>query len=155
MASRECNLYLIKVIMLCCDCCHTTHCYAPYRCYTVEHTCTTEAPQPPACHPCYMRPHATPNCNPAILHEVPQHSIGATLTHITQKSAQLLKVVHPASAAALQQLGCVNKSDAGLLQKTASSGLICWSRFWSQWFFLVLVLCLFAGCAVCFASCRH
>ena len=52
-------------------------------------------------------------------HCFPQHSIGATLTHISHKSAQLLKVVHPASAAALQQLGCVNKSGAGFLQKTA------------------------------------
>ena len=98
-------------MMLCCECCRSTHCYAPYWCFTVKHTCTTKAPQPPACYPCDMRPPATPNCNPAILHEVPQRSIGATLIHITHNSAQLLKVVHPASAAALQQVGCVNKSD--------------------------------------------
>ena len=108
MASCACNLNLIKMIMLCCNCCRSTPCYATYHCYTVEHTYTTEAPQPQACYQCYMQPYAIPNCNIATLHEVPQHSIGASLLYITHNSAQLLMVVHPASAAALQWLGYVN-----------------------------------------------
>ena len=99
MASCACNMNLIKVIMLCCDCCRSTHRSATYRCYTVKHTCTTEAPQPPACYQYYMQPHATPNSSIATLHEMPQHSIGAILLYITHNSlptclmaAQLLTV---------------------------------------------------------------
>ena len=112
MARYARNLNLIKVIMLCCDCCCITTCYATYRCYTVKHTCTTEAPQPPACYQCHIQPHAITNCNIATLHEVPQHSIDATLPYITHNTAQLLTVAHPASAAVLQRLGCVNTGNS-------------------------------------------
>ena len=115
MASYACNLNLIKVIMLCCDCCRNTPSYATYRHYTIKYTCTTEASQPPACYQCHMQPHATPNCKVATLHEVPRHSICATLPYIMHRSpstcwmvAQLLMVMHPASTTALQRLGCVN-----------------------------------------------
>ena len=112
MASYACNLNLIKVIMLCCDCCRSITWYATYRCYTVEHTCTTEAPQPPACYQCYMQPQIA---TISTLYEVQQHSIDATLPSITHNSAQLLTVVHPTSAAALQRLGCLNKSELGAM----------------------------------------
>ena len=105
MASHACNLNLIKVIMLCCNCCCSTFCYATYRCYTVQHTCSTEAPQPPVRYQCYMLPQIA---TIATLHEVPRYSIGTTLPYSTQNSAQFLMVVHPASAAALQWLGRVN-----------------------------------------------
>ena len=105
MASYACNLNLIKVIMLCCNCCRSTPCYATYRCYTVKHTYTTEAPQPLACYQRHMQPQIA---TISTLHEVLRHSIGAVLLCITHNSAKLLMVVHPASAAALQPLGCVN-----------------------------------------------
>ena len=110
MTSYACNLNLIKVIMLCCDCYHSTSCYATHRFYTVKHTCTTEAPQPPACYQCHIQPHAITYCNIVTLYEAPQHSIDTKLPYITHNSAHLLTVVHPASAAVLQRLRCVNTS---------------------------------------------
>ena len=91
-----------------------------------------EALQPPACYQCYIQLHVTPNCNIATLHEVLRHSIGAILLYIMHSSpstcwmvAQLPMVMHPASTAALQRLGCVNA--CAIESLVSCRGTKCWS----------------------------
>ena len=115
MASCACRLNLIKVIMLCCGNYHCTSHYAPHRCNTVEHYVHQRVPTASNMLPVLHTTHATPNYNISALHAVPWHCVGATLLCIVHDSpstclmvAQLLTVVHPASRAMLQRLGCVS-----------------------------------------------
>ena len=70
---------------------------APQRPHSLQHaTSATGNPIPPQI------------ATIATLHEVPRYSIGATLPYFMHNSAQFLRVVHPASSTAFQQLGCVS-----------------------------------------------